>query len=227
MRRGRKWLAIATRVFAICPLIVFSMQMFGAVMAAPHSSISANVCGQTSMIWAGSSENRRGNLSSELELRDFVIPHAQIFRQTTNMDVRASNRFTRFDLAQHTTLGNRLGSGTSASAQPEFAHEDSEDADFAARIHRHIQLNDCAMNGADTQVSNKLLLARRVLVCKFNANDSIKAGPTAQLSIPTATAIHSDNSHDHVILDRRERKGTMTLFLKQNTPEWQATRISK
>jgi hypothetical protein len=229
---GGKLLVIAARAISICASMMLSIEaieMFGALMFADHSSIAANVGKQMSRISTDSSAIRRGDAPLKSEPRDFVIPAARVARETTNMNARLSNGFARFDLAPRTILGDRLSSRERASTRPRFAHEDSADDDFAARIHDHIQIDDRAMSGAVTGESAKLLLQHGVGVCRFDSNNLIVTDTAAQLTMPNATAIYSGHSNDQVIVDRHriQRERTTALLLKQNMPETQVIIISE
>lgn len=191
MTGSRNQLVVATRTYAVCLLILFSIEIFGAAMPARHFSIVTNAGRQTSTISTDSSAVRRGNSFTKLATHDFDIRAARVFR-TTNRVERVSNVSTVLDLGHRAILGNRLNCEEKTSARQMFAREDFTGLGSATRPHKRIQFDDYGMNHANSGASNKILPCDAVRVFKFDSSNLITTDPVSEITTPSATIIDPD-----------------------------------
>ena len=220
---GEKWLVIAPRAFAICYLIVSSIELFGSAISILHCSIAASAGGQMQMISTESYAIRRRDSAANLGIYDFAVCAARIFRKTTNSNARVSNVFSRFNSTRRANLGNPLSREEETSPRLSFAHEDSTGADSVARLHEHIQFASCAMNCTGNGASDELLPGSAVRDCKFNLSNLVATALALELAMPNAPTIHPDASHDEAIVDRQqlEREWAIADLAKQRSPTLQ------
>ena len=218
---ARKCLAIATRIYALDLLILFSIEIFVAVMPNRHFSIELNAGRHMSTIC---STVRRRDSFTKLATHDFDIRAARIFRKTMNRDACVSNVFTLLDLARYTIFENLPGCEEKASARQLFTREDSVGLDSATRVHGHIQFGCCAMYGTNSGGSDKILPGDVAKVFECNLSNLVTTGPVSELTMPSTRIINRrlDTAILSSIGDASNESDILRSLENKNSPKWQS-----
>ena len=217
---AQHWNAIALRLYALCNLIAVLIEIPGGAIATVHFSTASNAGGQMSTMSTDYSVIRRGKCLVEVGLHQLIVRAERTFWKMTNLNERVANVFTRFELARYAILENRLCCEDKTSPSLSFAREDSAVEDSTTQSHELIRSDHRAMSCSDSETSDEILLGDLTRVCRFNSSNLITADLASQVSIPNATTIHTDASHDTAIVDRnRLNRELTTAELMQQSSE--------